>query len=386
MQECEGFPGLVSKTRQDKTTESVNYESFRRLCFKWQMRLHTAFNSVLSVENNDYVQVRNCLVVMTKLAPCFPLLKDLVESVEKMVEKVRDTEKGKRDELSLKAASYLVRLKMRNVTVYEGLQFHRPIVKHASKLGTGVDRKRVATTTIPADAKKKLRTEKPKVPEKKEPELKIPEKKEPVKVEKREKKEEPVVTKEVKKEVPEREEGEVPPSPPHKKARAQSAEKSAANGVAKERKEPVPVREVKEERKEHKETKEKRDEERREVRTKEKRDPTPSKKEEPVKEPGTPRRRERGLDDEEVGPALPPSMREERVDDRKRDQKAHKRSVRDEEQNGHSKVPRKDREQIESRLSRPVSHERRGPSPPSREKDRRDDKKDRRKDGKPLRK
>ncbi|KIH49931.1 hypothetical protein ANCDUO_19993, partial [Ancylostoma duodenale] len=122
--ECEGFPGLVSKTRQDKTTESVNYESFRRLCFKWQMRLHTAFNSVLSVENNDYVQVRNCLVVMTKLAPCFPLLKDLVESVEKMVEKVRDTEKGKRDELSLKAASYLVRLKMRNVTVYEGLQFH----------------------------------------------------------------------------------------------------------------------------------------------------------------------------------------------------------------------------------------------------------------------
>ncbi|VDM70173.1 unnamed protein product [Strongylus vulgaris] len=65
--ECEGFPGLVSKTRQDKTTESVNYESFRRLCFKWQMRLHTAFNSVLSVENNEYVQVRNCLVVMTKV-------------------------------------------------------------------------------------------------------------------------------------------------------------------------------------------------------------------------------------------------------------------------------------------------------------------------------
>ncbi|EPB67130.1 hypothetical protein ANCCEY_13780 [Ancylostoma ceylanicum] len=328
MQECEGFPGLVSKTRQDKTTESVNYESFRRLCFKWQMRLHTAFNSVLSVENNDYVQVRNCLVVMTKLAPCFPLLKDLVESVEKMVEKVRDTEKGKRDELSLKAASYLVRLKMRNVTVYEGLQFH---------------------ATIPADAKKKLRTEKPKVVEKKEPELKIPERKEPVKVEKREKKEEPVVPKEVKKEVPEREEGEVPPSPPHKKARAQSAEKSAANGVAKERKEPVPVKEIKEERKEYRETKEKREEERKEVRAKEKRDPTPSKKEEPVKELETPRRRERGLEDEEVGPALPPSMREERVDDRKRDQKAHKRSVRDEEQNGHSKVPRKDREQIESR-------------------------------------
>ncbi|KHJ90341.1 hypothetical protein OESDEN_09817 [Oesophagostomum dentatum] len=296
------------------------------------MRLHSAFSSVLSVENNEYVQVRNCLVVMTKLAPCFPLLKDLVESIEKMVEKVRDNEKGKRDELSLKAASYLVKLKMRNVTIYEGLQFHRPIVKHAQKLSPNLDRKRVATTTIPTDPKKKLRAEKPKVPEKKEPELKVPERKEPPKIEKREKKEEPPA-KEVKKEVPEREEGEVPPSPPHKKPRSQSVEKSA-NGVTKDRKEPAPVKEVKEEKKDYKEVKEKREEERREVRSKEKRDPTPSKKEEPPKEPSSARRRDRGLDDEEVGPALPPSMRDERTDDGKRDQKAHKRSARDEEQNG----------------------------------------------------
>lgn len=62
---------------------------------------------------------------------------------------------------------------------------------------------------------------------------------------------------------------------------------------------------MKEEKKEYRETKEKREEERKEVRsTKEKRDPTPSKKEEPVKEPGTPRKKERGLDDEEVGPAV----------------------------------------------------------------------------------
>ncbi|CAJ0597189.1 unnamed protein product [Cylicocyclus nassatus] len=381
--ECEGFPGLVSKTRQDKTTESVNYESFRRLCFKWQMRLHTAFNSVLSVENNEYVQVRNCLVVMTKLAPCFPLLKDLVESIEKMVERLRDHEKGKRDELSLKAASYLVRLKMRNVTVYEGLQFHRPIVKH-TKVSPNLDRKRLATAGAVADAKKKIRAEKPKVVEKKEQELKTPEKKEVPKVERKEKKEEVLPTKEAKKEVPEREEGEVPPSPPHKKIRVQSVEK-AANGVTRDRKEAVPAKEVKEEKKDHKETKERREDERRETRAKEKRDPTPSRKEDVPKDVTSPKRRDRGLDDEEVGPALPPSMREERTDDRKRDQKTHKRSARDEEQNGHSKVPRKDREQIESRLTRPVSRERRVPSP-IREKDRREDKKDRRKDSKPLRK
>lgn len=371
--ECDGFPGLVSKTRQDKTTESVNYESFRRLCFKWQMRLHTAFNSVLSVEDNEYVQVRNCLVVMTKLAPCFPLLKDLVENIEKLSEKVRDNEKGKRDELSLKAASYLVRLKMRNVHIYEGSEFHRPLLKHPAKANAAVDRKRVAPATPTVDAKKKVKVEKPKSVERKEPE-----KKETPKAEKREKKEETAVVKEVKKETAEREEGEVPPSPPHKKPRAQSADKPA-NGVNKERKEVV--KEVKEEKKEFKEPKEKREEEKKDVRVK--RDPTPSRKEEPARE--VEKRKERCLDDEEVGPALPPSMREERGDDRKRDPKGHKRSARDDEQNGHSKVARKDRELLESRLSRPVSHDRRVSSPP-REKERRDEKKDRRKDSKPPRK
>ncbi|WKX98690.1 hypothetical protein Q1695_013961 [Nippostrongylus brasiliensis] len=373
--ECEGFPGLVSKTRQDKT-ESVNYESFRRLCFKWQMRLYTAFNSVLSVENNEYVPVRNSLVVMTKLAPCFPVLKDLVENVEKLIEKVRDNEKGKRDELSLKAASYLVRLKMRNVPIYEASQFHRPLVKHTAKANVAAaERKRVAPATAVTDATKKLKVEKPKSVERKEPE-----KKEVPKVEKREKKEEPVVQKEVKKEVAEREEGEVPPSPPHKKTRPPPADKAAANGVSKERKEPAAVvKEVKEEKMDFKEPKEKREEEKKEVRSK--REPTPSRKEETIKEPD--RRKDRGLDDEEVGPALPPSMREDRADDRKREHKIHKRSARDEDQNGHSKIARRDRE-IESRLSRPASHDRRPPSPsPSKDKERRDDKKDRRKESKP---
>ncbi|KAK6025366.1 hypothetical protein OSTOST_08740 [Ostertagia ostertagi] len=342
-----------------------------------KMRLYTAFNSVLSVENNEYVQVRNCLVVMTKLAPCFPLLKDLVENVEKLAEKVRDTEKGKRDELSLKAASYLVRLKMRNVPIFEASQFHRPLLKHPVKQNSVLERKRVAPAPG-IEAKKKVKVEKPKSVERKEPERKdLP------KVEKREKKEEQVVVKEVKKEAVEREEGEVPPSPPHKKSRAQSVDKSPANGGSKERKEATATiaKEVKDDKKDFKEPKEKREEEKKETRTK--RDATPSKKEEPARDMD--RRKDRGLDDEEIGPALPPTMREDRTDDRKRDQKAHKRSARDEEQNGHSKVARKDRDQIESRLSRPVSHERRAPSP-VREKERRDEKKDRRKDSKPVRK
>ncbi|KAJ1363788.1 hypothetical protein KIN20_023725 [Parelaphostrongylus tenuis] len=377
--ECEGFPGLVSKTRQDKTTESVNYESFRRLCFKWQMRLHTAFNSVLSVVNNEYVSVRNCLVVMTKLAPCFPLLKDLVESIEKLVEKVRDNEKGKRDELSLKAASYLVRLKMRNVPIYEGLQFHRPLVKQAPKLDANVDRKRVTNVAPVVDTRKKPKIEKPKVVERKEPE-----RKESPKVEKREKKEVSTPQKEVKRDNVEREEGEVPPSPPQKKAKSQLEDK-AANGLVKERKDVI--KEVKEEKKEHRDPKEKRDDDKREVRVKEqkeKKDSTPSKKDDLPKDPDSSRKKERGLDDEEVGPALPPSMREERVDDRKREQ-AHKRSARDDEPNVHSKIARKDREQLESRLSRLISHERRGVSP-TKEKERRDEKKERRKESKPLRK
>ncbi|KAK6015349.1 hypothetical protein OSTOST_19227, partial [Ostertagia ostertagi] len=310
-----------------------------------KMRLYTAFNSVLSVENNEYVQVRNCLVVMTKLAPCFPLLKDLVENVEKLAEK---TEKGKRDELSLKAASYLVRLKMRNVPIFEASQFHRPLLKHPVKQNSVLERKRVAPAPG-IEAKKKVKVEKPKSVERKEPERKdLP------KVEKREKKEEQVVVKE---------------------------DKSPANGGSKERKEATVTiaKEVKDDKKDFKEPKEKREE----TRT--------------ANEKGAERRRKRTCEGvwtarrievsmmRKLGPALPPTMREDRTDDRKRDQKAHKRSARDEEQNGHSKVARKDRDQIESRLSRPVSHERRAPSP-VREKERRDEKKDRRKDSKPVRK
>ncbi|VDM52574.1 unnamed protein product [Angiostrongylus costaricensis] len=234
--ECEGFPGLVSKT------QSVNYESFRRLCFKWQMRLHTAFNSVLSVVNNEYVSVRNCLVVMTKLAPCFPLLKDLVDSVEKLVEKVRDNEKGKRDELSLKAASYLVRLKMRNVPIYEGLQFH---VSFFFSLVYFVNRKNLEKCAGIMNHSHSMTFT-------------------------------------------------------FFRARPQLDDK-AANGLVKERKDVVVTKDVKEEKKEHRDSKEKREDDKK---VKDKRDSTPSRKEDVVKESNTSRKKERGLDDEEVGPAV----------------------------------------------------------------------------------
>ncbi|CAD6188017.1 unnamed protein product [Caenorhabditis auriculariae] len=114
--ECYDSPGFCAK-------QPIEYESFRKLCYKWQTRLSKMFGIILSREENEFVLVRNCLVVMTKLCTSFPLISNLVQDVEKIVAKVRDREKGKRDDLSLKATSYLGRLKMRNVKIFEVTQF-----------------------------------------------------------------------------------------------------------------------------------------------------------------------------------------------------------------------------------------------------------------------
>ncbi|CAI2348032.1 unnamed protein product [Caenorhabditis sp. 36 PRJEB53466] len=109
--ECIGFPGMVTKSPMD-------YPMFRKLCYRWQVRLTKVFSIILGKEDAEYVIIRNCLILMTKLTTAFPLMAHLVTTMESMATKLRDREKGKRDDLSLKAASYVGRLKMRNVKVY----------------------------------------------------------------------------------------------------------------------------------------------------------------------------------------------------------------------------------------------------------------------------
>uniref|UniRef100_A0A8R1E7B7 Tho2 domain-containing protein n=1 Tax=Caenorhabditis japonica TaxID=281687 RepID=A0A8R1E7B7_CAEJA len=109
--ECVGFPGMITKS-------SMDYQTFRKLCYRWQVRLGKLFVTVLGKEDADYVLIRNCLILMTKLTPAFPLLSSTITQMESAAAKLRDREKGKRDDLSLMGASYIGRLKLRNVKIY----------------------------------------------------------------------------------------------------------------------------------------------------------------------------------------------------------------------------------------------------------------------------
>uniref|UniRef100_A0A914HDU3 THO complex subunit 2 n=1 Tax=Globodera rostochiensis TaxID=31243 RepID=A0A914HDU3_GLORO len=125
-EECEGYPGCVTKIRkkdrdETATADEFTYDYFRSICYKWQLRLNRSLGFML--QQNNYVLIRNALTLMTKILPNFPILRTNTMSIEKHVTAVRDNEKGKRNDLNLLAASYLVQLTKRNVKVWEPNEF-----------------------------------------------------------------------------------------------------------------------------------------------------------------------------------------------------------------------------------------------------------------------
>ena len=114
-EECDGFPMLLKtkKTEEGEIKEdNIGYEEYRSICFKWHFRLTKTFNHILN--SGSYVSKRNTLIVMTKILPAFPSVAMHFNSLKKSAEALRDAERGKRDDLSLLAASYATQLKKRS--------------------------------------------------------------------------------------------------------------------------------------------------------------------------------------------------------------------------------------------------------------------------------
>uniref|UniRef100_A0A0N4UJS0 THO complex subunit 2 n=1 Tax=Dracunculus medinensis TaxID=318479 RepID=A0A0N4UJS0_DRAME len=127
--ECYRFPGFMTKLHVrnaentgDSSNDGMSYESYRTLCHKWQYRMTRSCIGIL--DGSGYILLRNCLIVMIKVLPYFPLIENHITTIEKSVVKVRDAEKGSRDDISLMAASYLGHLKMRKTQVFTEAQFH----------------------------------------------------------------------------------------------------------------------------------------------------------------------------------------------------------------------------------------------------------------------
>ncbi|XP_025831929.1 THO complex subunit 2 [Agrilus planipennis] len=113
--ECANYPGFVTKFRVSNqysdNLDKVCYENFRHVCHKWHFKLAKAL--IICLESKDYVQIRNALIILIKIIPFFPVLSKLSQVIEKKMEKVRDEEKNKRQDLFTLATSYLGQLKQR---------------------------------------------------------------------------------------------------------------------------------------------------------------------------------------------------------------------------------------------------------------------------------
>uniref|UniRef100_A0A0R3RSG9 THO complex subunit 2 n=1 Tax=Elaeophora elaphi TaxID=1147741 RepID=A0A0R3RSG9_9BILA len=153
--ECYRFPGFMTKlhmrnpevTNTDNVSDGMNYESYRTLCHKWQYRMTRSCLGIL--DGSNYVMMRNCLIVMIKVLAYFPLIENHIANIEKTVNKVHDMEKGRRDDLSLMAASYAGHLRMRKTHTYTESQFHNRLTDIAKKTTrAGAARNANGTTNI----------------------------------------------------------------------------------------------------------------------------------------------------------------------------------------------------------------------------------------------
>merc|ERR1712142_990850 len=126
--ECSGYPGFITKFRvTDKNssgneTDTVDFENYRHVCHKWHYKVAKAL--VVCLESKDFVQIRNSLIVLTKIIQHFPAIQNLATVVEKRIEKVCEDEKDKRQDLYIKARSYQGQLGARKAKMMKESDFH----------------------------------------------------------------------------------------------------------------------------------------------------------------------------------------------------------------------------------------------------------------------
>ncbi|XP_026677616.1 THO complex subunit 2 [Diaphorina citri] len=124
--ECADHPGFVTKCRVSNqcsdANQNVGYENFRHACHKWHYKITKSI--VLCLESKDYVQIRNAFIVLMKILPHFPVLSKLSNFIEKTVNKVRDEEKSKRQDLFTIATSYCRFLIAKTPSLMKESDFH----------------------------------------------------------------------------------------------------------------------------------------------------------------------------------------------------------------------------------------------------------------------
>jgi THO complex subunit 2 len=146
--ECAQHPGFLTVFRNSSTNpsqqqqitsssnalnkqEQLDYENYRHVCHKWHYKLTKSF--IVCLESEEYLQMRNALIILTKILPLYPKLTSFNSALEKRVEKIKQVEKDKRQDIYTLASVYLGQLRQRKTFMIEESKFHLKEVTNVSK-------------------------------------------------------------------------------------------------------------------------------------------------------------------------------------------------------------------------------------------------------------
>ncbi|CAC5396379.1 THOC2 [Mytilus coruscus] len=134
--ECASYPGFVTVFR--KGADSVNkadqldFENYRHVCHKWHFRITKAM--VACLESGNYIQIRNALIVLTKILPNYPKITQFGQALERRVDRLRQDEKEKRPDIYALAMGYSGLLKGKKTTWVAENEFHQKDNKAQAKV------------------------------------------------------------------------------------------------------------------------------------------------------------------------------------------------------------------------------------------------------------
>ncbi|XP_065885468.1 THO complex subunit 2-like isoform X2 [Dysidea avara] len=120
--ECADTPGFLSMMRNSSNKNHLDFENFRHICFKWHFKITKSL--VVCLESKDYMQIRNALIVLTKLLPQYPKVQHLAIALDKRVEKIIEEEKKDRPDLFALATGYSGMLKAQKANLVAETDYH----------------------------------------------------------------------------------------------------------------------------------------------------------------------------------------------------------------------------------------------------------------------
>lgn len=189
----DGLPGFqkkwTSSVSSRKLTEEdiLSYEDFRHVVYKWHVNLLkvggnqtslmtfyfiislivircTFFLNCLLIkafsaclESKEYMQIRNALLMLTKIIDFFPIVKKLSISMEDVVSKLKEEE---REDLKVLASRYHAMLSIKRSLWIPEESFHlvkavskqTPLSQNSPFLGTDLTKTKTSSTVNPSSA------------------------------------------------------------------------------------------------------------------------------------------------------------------------------------------------------------------------------------------